>query len=215
MSLCQSLVYIVTIWRCSIVTRSRWLVSSAKGEVCHLSFSSLAFVFSLFYSASGVFCMSRLDFVFFLLIGFGVVFVGLHWVLCCYRDILPWKWLSFFVFSLFLSSDILSSDFFDSIVFTTSIYHGEGKEFGWVWRGGGRAYIQIEEEAAKSDDTIALCFLKRLWTARPYNMYAMIETLKKPWCPSKGLACKELGSNLVSFQFKTKRVMDKVLAMEP
>lgn len=162
MSLCQSLVYIVTIWRCSIVTRSRWLVSSAKGEVCHLSFSSLAFVFSLFCSALGVFSLSRLDFAFFLPIGFGVVFVGWHWVLCCYRDILPRKWFNFFVFSLFMSSD-----FFDSIVFTTSFYHGEGKEFGWVWRGGGRAYIQIEEEAAKSDDTVALCFLKRLWTDRP------------------------------------------------
>lgn len=75
--------------------------------------------------------------------------------------------------------------------------------------------IQIADETSPNDDTVGLCLLGKLWTARPYNMYALIETMKKLWSPSKGLVCRELGSNLISFQFNAKRDMERILDMEP
>lgn len=75
--------------------------------------------------------------------------------------------------------------------------------------------IQISEKSVVTDETVALCLLGKLWTERPYSMYALIETMKKIWSPSKGMTCHELGSNLISFQFNTKRDMERIISMEP
>lgn len=75
--------------------------------------------------------------------------------------------------------------------------------------------LQIEEKDKVNDDTVALCLLGKLFTERPYNTYGLMETMKKLWCPTKGMVCRELGSNLMSFQFKCKRDMDRVISMEP
>lgn len=75
--------------------------------------------------------------------------------------------------------------------------------------------IQIEEPSVVNDDAVALCLLGKLWTEKQYNIFALIETMKKLWNPSKGVTCRELGSNLISFQFSIRRDMERVLAMEP
>lgn len=75
--------------------------------------------------------------------------------------------------------------------------------------------LHIEGEGSVTDSTAAMCLLGKLWTVRPFNMHAMIETMKKLWSPSKGMICRELGSNLVSFQFNAKRDMDRITSMEP
>lgn len=76
--------------------------------------------------------------------------------------------------------------------------------------------IQIDDESSVvNDDTVSLCLLGKLWTEKQYSTFALIETMKKIWNPSKGVTCRELGSNLISFQFAMKRDMDRVLALEP
>lgn len=75
--------------------------------------------------------------------------------------------------------------------------------------------VQIGSVSEATDETAALCLLGKLWTDRPYNSYGLIETMKKLWCPTKGMICRELGNNLISFQFHNRRDMERVLSMEP
>lgn len=75
--------------------------------------------------------------------------------------------------------------------------------------------IHIPGEKEVNETTISLCLLGKLWTDRPYNKYGLFETMKKLWCPSKGMICRDMGANLISFQFNSKRDMDRVIAMEP
>lgn len=75
--------------------------------------------------------------------------------------------------------------------------------------------LYIEEKEFVKDNTIAFCLLGKLFTARSYNTFGLMETMKKLWCPTQGMVCRELGDNLVSFQFKCKRDMDRVLGMAP
>lgn len=75
--------------------------------------------------------------------------------------------------------------------------------------------IQISEIAQASATTVSMCLLGKLRTDRPYNLYGLFETMKKLWCPTKGMICRDMGSNLLSFQFHSKRDMERVLEMEP
>lgn len=75
--------------------------------------------------------------------------------------------------------------------------------------------ILIEESAGPNDSTVAMCLMGKLWTDRSYNTYGLMETMKKLWGPSQGVSCREMGHNLISFQFKTKRDMKRVIDMEP
>lgn len=75
--------------------------------------------------------------------------------------------------------------------------------------------IQIDDSHDATDETVTLCLPGKLWTDRPYNKYGLIETMKKVWCLSKGMICRELGDNLISFQFNNKRDLDSVITMEP
>lgn len=73
----------------------------------------------------------------------------------------------------------------------------------------------IEESKVVKDETIDFCLLGKLFTGRSYSTYGLMETMKKIWCPTQGMVCRELGMNLISFQFKCKRDMERVLGMEP
>lgn len=75
--------------------------------------------------------------------------------------------------------------------------------------------VQIDGEGKIDDGTVSLCLLGKLWTDRPYNVYGLMETMKKLWCPTKGMVCRDMGASLISFQFHSKRDMDRVLDMEP
>lgn len=75
--------------------------------------------------------------------------------------------------------------------------------------------LHIGEEEGVNDEKRAMCLLGKLWTTRTYNMLAMLETMRKLWNPTNGVICRELGPNLASFQFNSRRDMEKVLSMEP
>lgn len=75
--------------------------------------------------------------------------------------------------------------------------------------------IRIDGSHEVTDTTVSMCLLGKLWTDRPYNTYGLMETMKKLWCPAKGMICRDMGANLISFQFNNKRDMDRVIAMEP
>lgn len=65
------------------------------------------------------------------------------------------------------------------------------------------------------DETLYLCLIGKLWTERSFNSFALMETMKKLWCPSKGMTCLELGNNMFAFQFQSKRDMKRIKDMEP
>lgn len=69
--------------------------------------------------------------------------------------------------------------------------------------------------AERKDDRVVLCLLRKLYTNRSYSTYGLIETMTKLWNPTKGMVCRELGSNLLSLQFNCKRDMKRVMDMEP
>lgn len=75
--------------------------------------------------------------------------------------------------------------------------------------------LHIVNQNAPNDDTISTCLIGKLWTDRSFNTYGLMETMKKIWNPAKGVVCRELGKNMISFQFKSKKDMNRVLAMEP
>lgn len=75
--------------------------------------------------------------------------------------------------------------------------------------------IHFPDTHMGKDDTTELILMGKLWTERSYNMYALIETMKKLWSPNKGLTIQELGSNLISFQFYSKRDMERIQSMQP
>lgn len=84
-----------------------------------------------------------------------------------------------------------------------------------MWEDQEEDPLDIAEAVNEVDETAKLCLLGKVWTERNYNMSAMMDTMKKLWNPSKGMTCRELGSNLVSFQFNAKRDMERVQSMEP
>lgn len=73
----------------------------------------------------------------------------------------------------------------------------------------------IESTMWPNNETVALCLLGKLWTERSYNVFGLMETMKKLWNPTKGMICRDMGNQMISFQFNSKRDMDRVLAMEP
>lgn len=75
--------------------------------------------------------------------------------------------------------------------------------------------IVITELKGQTYDIVSMCLLGKLWTNRSFNMFGLMETMKKLWGPTQGVSCRELGHNLISFQFKSKRDMKRVLDMEP
>lgn len=85
----------------------------------------------------------------------------------------------------------------------------------WVDDEDEEEPVQIPGELEVTDETVSLCLLGKLWTNRPYNMYGLFETMKKLWCPTKGMICRDMGANLLSFQFHSKRDLERVVAMEP
>lgn len=75
--------------------------------------------------------------------------------------------------------------------------------------------IHIDDLSGPNDDIVSMCLLGKLWTKRPYNIYGLMETMKKLWGPSQGVNCREMRHNWISFQFKTKRDLKRVIDMEP
>lgn len=75
--------------------------------------------------------------------------------------------------------------------------------------------IQIAGEFEVTDETVSQCLLGKLWTEKPYNTYGLFETMKKSWCRTIGMICREMWMNIISFQFHNKIDLDRVLAMEP
>lgn len=59
--------------------------------------------------------------------------------------------------------------------------------------------IQVSEVAEASTSTVALCLLGKLRTDRPYNLFGLFETMKKLWCPTKGMICSDMDPKLISF----------------
>lgn len=63
--------------------------------------------------------------------------------------------------------------------------------------------LHVGEEVRPNDDTSSLCLLGKLWTNRSYNSFGMVETMKKLWNPTRGMTCRDLGYNLIAFQFNS------------
>lgn len=75
--------------------------------------------------------------------------------------------------------------------------------------------IQIGGDGAPSDETTSMCLIGKLWTERSYNSFALMETMKKLWCLGKGMVCRDLGNNMIAFQFNSVRDLKKIQDMEP
>lgn len=61
----------------------------------------------------------------------------------------------------------------------------------------------------------SLCLVGKVWTRKSFNVFGLLETMKKLWNPTYGVTCREIESNLFSFQFSSRKDVDLVLAREP
>lgn len=109
---------------------------------------------------------------------------------------------------------VLCSDMY-SLLYSSPLTSMERGKKQVVYEEDDEEPMQILDTKEVRDETTDLVLIGRLWMERPYNSYALIETMKKLWSPSKGLTCQELGSNLISFQFYLKRDMERIQLMEP
>lgn len=75
--------------------------------------------------------------------------------------------------------------------------------------------VRIEKVDGESHNSTSWFLIGKLRTEKAYNTFALMETMKKLWNPSRGITCREIGQNMISFQFNTRRDMERVLAMEP
>lgn len=75
--------------------------------------------------------------------------------------------------------------------------------------------LEIPLENNKVNEQATLCLIGRVWTRRTVNTFGLIETMKKLWNPTRGMTCREIAPNLISFQFNHWRDVDKVLEREP
>lgn len=78
-----------------------------------------------------------------------------------------------------------------------------------------RNRYRLEASDMPNDETMSMCLIGKLWTTRSYNSFGMVDTMKKLWNPTRGMICRDLGFNLMAFQFIAIRDMKKVLEMEP
>lgn len=75
--------------------------------------------------------------------------------------------------------------------------------------------IEISLENDNLKQRSSFCLIGKLWTAKTFNAFGLLETMRKIWKPGKGMTAKEIEPNLFSFQFNHWRDMEKVLSMEP
>lgn len=75
--------------------------------------------------------------------------------------------------------------------------------------------FHIANQTIPNDATISMCLIGKLWTGRSFNTYGLMDTMKRLCNPAKGVTCRELGQNMISFQFQSKKDMNRVLSMEP
>lgn len=69
---------------------------------------------------------------------------------------------------------------------------------------------EVEESEEQS-----LCLLGKVLTSKPFNAFGFLETMKKAMKTSKGFTAKEVGNNLFSFKFQSRKDLQDILAREP
>lgn len=75
--------------------------------------------------------------------------------------------------------------------------------------------IQISSGICENLPEKTLCIVGKVWTRKSFNVFALLDTMKKLWNPAGGVTCREIESNLFSFQFSDRRDLERVLSMEP
>ncbi|XP_057793093.1 uncharacterized protein LOC131009698 [Salvia miltiorrhiza] len=75
--------------------------------------------------------------------------------------------------------------------------------------------IIIQTSNISDADQISLTLVGRVWTERSVNAFGLMDTMKQIWNPAKGVTCREIQTNLFSFQFNSSRDVERVKAGQP
>lgn len=59
------------------------------------------------------------------------------------------------------------------------------------------------------------CLVGRVWTGRAVNAFGLMDTMKKVWNLRRGMTCREIETNLFSFQFNNQKDAERVLNGTP
>uniref|UniRef100_A0A7C9EUN2 DUF4283 domain-containing protein n=1 Tax=Opuntia streptacantha TaxID=393608 RepID=A0A7C9EUN2_OPUST len=79
-----------------------------------------------------------------------------------------------------------------------------------------KAVVRWEDDSdGEENSELSLCLVGKLWTTRRFNSNAFMNLMTKIWSPRKGLAAKEIGTNLFLFQFYHWKDLDRVIDGEP
>lgn len=75
--------------------------------------------------------------------------------------------------------------------------------------------IRVVLDGEEAEGGSSLCLIGKVLTNKNFNAFGLLETMKKAMNPSRGFTAKEIGKNLFSFQFRTKRDMEAIIDREP
>lgn len=81
-------------------------------------------------------------------------------------------------------------------IFCAVTLHSRVPSGGRMDEGNRQTLWEVAEESAT---TLALSLLGKLRTDRPYNLFGLFKTMKKLWCPIKGIICRDMGLNSSHF----------------
>ncbi|KAJ4848846.1 hypothetical protein Tsubulata_018507 [Turnera subulata] len=75
--------------------------------------------------------------------------------------------------------------------------------------------VDVEDEEEEVDLSASLCLVAKLWTERPFNARAFMNTMKQIWRPVHGVEVSQPDRNLFVFQFFHWRDKQRILDQEP
>lgn len=75
--------------------------------------------------------------------------------------------------------------------------------------------VRLEEDEIVEPQEHSLCLMGKVLTSKPFNAFGFLETMKKAMKTTKGFTAKEVGNNLFSFKFQSRKDLQDILAREP
>lgn len=70
-------------------------------------------------------------------------------------------------------------------------------------------------EVDRTTSSNGVCLVGRVWTEKVVNAFGLMDTMKKVWNPIHVITCREIETNLFSFQFNNPRDANRVLEGRP
>ncbi|KAL8515804.1 hypothetical protein ACS0TY_014484 [Phlomoides rotata] len=88
---------------------------------------------------------------------------------------------------------------------------GKGVDLGYE----GVLRLEEDGDGEHCESVSTMCLIGKVLTNKSFNVFGLLEAMRKAMNPSRGLTTNEIGKNLFSFQFKSAADMSGILNRQP